>query len=231
MPAAFPSALAPRCTRRRPTTRLRKHAALGESCPQDQYAANPIVLACFARPRLSPRDARSVAIQDISPKQFARHLGEHATHKAVEVYAAHRRLQVFRDITRAGSSVAFTLADRHQHHPRSVCESLAKDALSVRAHRFEAIEPPVANQRVAILCSRERIAKQGAPIGPSDDNRISPEHSSRQGGCVGTASASKLDDALPGGLQPSAPAQRAWPGRRALRPWSGERPPCGRSLP
>lgn len=172
MPAALPSALAPRCARRRPTTRLRKRAALGESCPQDQCSANPIVLASFARPHLVPRDDRSVAIQHFRPQQLVNHLGEHAPLKVAEGYTAHCRLQVHRDLTRTRSSLPpvstprYVPPDSRAHFREAACRGRRVDRRSAKSSDTSPAPPSYPHRPPSLL----------APLQNADDSQRAGKH-------------------------------------------------------
>jgi len=122
-----------------------------------------IVLTEFARVRLFPRDGRRTAIQDCSAQAFEQHLNEHAPHRVLPGYAPFCELHVHRNWTSTRCSVV-PIDDSNRAHLRSAYEARSKEELPVLVRWFEGVEPPVADYLIAILYSREQMAKEGTPI-------------------------------------------------------------------
>lgn len=123
-----------------------------------------IVLTPFARPRLFPKEPRRNTIQDCTPEQFERRLDEEAPLKVLDGYAPFCKLHVHRNWT-STRCLTIPIRDDNRHRLRSAYEARSRDELPVLVRWFEGVEPPVANYLVAILYSREQLAREGAPIG------------------------------------------------------------------
>lgn len=122
-----------------------------------------IFLTPFARARLFPREPRRNTIRDSTPEQFERRLNDEAPFKALDGYAPFCRLHVHRNWTSTRCLTA-PVTDDNRHLLRSAYEARAKEELPVLVRWFEGLEPPVANWLVAILYSREQLAKEGSSI-------------------------------------------------------------------
>jgi hypothetical protein len=122
-----------------------------------------IVLTEFARPRLFPREPRRNTIQDITAVQFECYLNDHPPLKVVDGYAPFCKLHVHRNWTSTRClTVPVTEVNRQQL--RSAYEGRNSSELPVLVRWFEGVEPPVADYLIAILYSREQLAKEGSPI-------------------------------------------------------------------
>ena len=122
-----------------------------------------IVLTEFARPRLFPRAPRRNTIQDITAAQFERYLNEHAPYRVLDGYAPFCKLHVHRNWT-STRCLTVPITDANRHLLRSAYEARSSGELPVLVRWFEGVEPPVADYLVAILYSREQLAKEGSPI-------------------------------------------------------------------
>jgi hypothetical protein len=122
-----------------------------------------IVLTPFARTRLFPKQPRRNTIQDCTPEQFERRLNDEAPLKVLDGYAPFCKLHVHRNWT-STRCLTIPLTDENRHSLRSAYEARSSDELPVLVRWFEGVEPAVANYLVAILYSREQLAKEGAPI-------------------------------------------------------------------
>ena len=122
-----------------------------------------IVLTDFARPRLFPREPRRNTIQDITPEQFEQHLNRVAPLHDLPSYAPFCRLHVHRNWT-STRCLAVPITQDNRHLLRSDYEARAKEELPVLVRWFEGLEPPVADFLIAILYSRDQLAKEGTPI-------------------------------------------------------------------
>src|SRR6185436_6762148 len=122
-----------------------------------------IVMTEFARPRLFPREPRRNTIQDISAAQFERYLNEHEPLRVVDGYAPFCKLHVHRNWT-ATRCLTAPITDSNQHLLRSAYEARNSSELPVLVRWFEGLEPPVADYLVAILYSRDQLAREGSPI-------------------------------------------------------------------
>ncbi|MFC4727644.1 DUF3228 family protein [Coralloluteibacterium thermophilus] len=122
-----------------------------------------IVLTPFARTRLFPREPRGNAIQDCTPEDFERRLNAEAPERVLPGYAPFCRLHVHRNWT-STRCLTVPITDDNRHLLRSAYEARSREELPVLVRWFEGVEPPVARWLVAILYSREQLAKEGAPI-------------------------------------------------------------------
>lgn len=122
-----------------------------------------IVLTEFARARLFPREPRRNTIQDCTPAQFERHLNEVVPLHVLDGYAPFCKLHVHRNWT-STRCLALPITDANRHLLRSDYEARTRDELPVLVRWFEGIEPPVADYLIAILYSREQLAKEGSAI-------------------------------------------------------------------
>ncbi|WP_119717957.1 DUF3228 family protein [Cognatilysobacter tabacisoli] len=122
-----------------------------------------IVLTEFARARLFPREPRRNTIQDCTPAQFERHLNEVAPLHVLDGYAPFCKLHVHRNWT-STRCLALPITDANRALLRSDYEARTRDELPVLVRWFEGIEPPVADYLIAILYSREQLAKEGSAI-------------------------------------------------------------------
>ena len=122
-----------------------------------------IVLTEFARARLFPTEPRRNTIQDIDAADFERHLNTVAPLRVLDGYADFCKLHVHRNWT-STRCIAVPITDGNRHLLRSGYEARTPDELPVLVRWFEGVEPPVADYLVAILYSREQLAKEGSPI-------------------------------------------------------------------
>jgi hypothetical protein len=122
-----------------------------------------IVLTEFARARLFPRSKRANTIRDCTPKQFEQHLNSEAPIQVLDGYAAFCKLQVHRNWT-STPCLTVPITEQNRHLLRSAYESRSPDELPVLVRWFEGAVPPVANFLIAILYSREQLAREGTPI-------------------------------------------------------------------
>ena len=130
-----------------------------------QMSSRPtsILLTDFARPRLFPREPRGNTIQDISAAEFERYLNEHAPMKVLDGYAPFCRLHVHRNWT-STKCLSVPITDQNRRLLRSDYEARNTNELPVLVRWFEGLKPPVANDLIPILYSREQLAKEGSPI-------------------------------------------------------------------
>lgn len=122
-----------------------------------------IVLTPFAQARLFPRERRGNTIQDCTPAEFERRLDAEAPFAVLQGYAPFCRLHVHRNWT-STRCLTVPITAQNRHLLRSAYEARTKAELPVLVRWFEGVEPAVANWLVAILYSREQLAKEGAPI-------------------------------------------------------------------
>jgi hypothetical protein len=122
-----------------------------------------ILLTEFARPRLFPREPRPNAILDTTAEAFERHLNEQAPLHDLPGYAPFCRLHVHRNWT-STRCLTVPITDGNRHLLRSGYEARSREELPVLVRWFEGVESPVAQYLVAILYSREQLAKEGSPI-------------------------------------------------------------------
>lgn len=122
-----------------------------------------IVLTPFARTRLFPKEPRRNTIQDCTPEQFERRLDGEPPLKVLAGYAPFCTLHVHRNWT-STRCLTVPITEENRHRLRSAYEARSSQELPVLVRWFEGVEPPVATYLVAILYSREQLAKEGAPI-------------------------------------------------------------------
>ena len=122
-----------------------------------------IVLTDFARPRLFPRELRRNTIQDCTPEDFERRLNEEPPLAVLEGYAPFCKLHVHRNWT-STRCMTIPIDDNNRHRLRTAYEARTNGELPVLVRWFEGVEPPVANFLIAILYSREQMAKEGTHI-------------------------------------------------------------------
>ena len=122
-----------------------------------------IVLTPFARTRLFPRQPRANTIQDCTPEQFERRLNDEVPFKVLAGYAPFCRLHVHRNWT-STRCLTVSITDANRAQLRSAYEARSSEELPVLVRWFEGVDVPVANWLVAILYSREQLAKENAPI-------------------------------------------------------------------
>jgi hypothetical protein len=122
-----------------------------------------IVLTEFARPRLFPRELRGNTIQGISAAEFERYLNDHSPFRVLPGYAPFCSLHVHRNWT-ATRCLTVPITDTNRHLLRTAYEARNRDELPVLVRWFEGIQPPIANYLIAILYSREQLAREGSPI-------------------------------------------------------------------
>ncbi len=122
-----------------------------------------IFLTPFARTRLFPRQPRGNTIRDCTPEEFERYLNGHAPLRVLDGYAPFCRLHVHRNWT-STRCLTVPVTDANRHLLRSAYEARSREELPVLVRWFEGVESPVADYLVAILYSREQLAKEGSPI-------------------------------------------------------------------
>lgn len=122
-----------------------------------------IVLTPFARTRLFPRQPRGNTIRDCTPEQFERRLNDESPAKVLDGYAPFCKLHVHRNWTTT-RCLTVPITDGNRQLLRSAYEARSSEELPVLVRWFEGVEPPVAAWLIAILYSREQLAKEGAPI-------------------------------------------------------------------
>jgi len=122
-----------------------------------------IAMTEFARPRLFPREARRNAIQDISAAQFEHYLNDHPPLMVLPGYAPFCALHVHRNWT-STRCLTVPVTDANRHLLRSAYEARNSSELPVLVRWFEGVEPPVAQYLIAILYSREQLAREGSLI-------------------------------------------------------------------
>lgn len=122
-----------------------------------------IVLTEFARPRLFPRTPRRNTIQDVDADGFVRHLNDHTPLRVLDGYAPFCKLHVHRNWT-STRCLAVPITDANRSLLRSDYEARNDAELPVLVRWFEGIEPPVAEYLIAILYSREQLAKEATAI-------------------------------------------------------------------
>lgn len=122
-----------------------------------------ILMTDFARPRLFPREPRPNTIQDITASGFERYLNEHPPLKVLKGYAPFCVLHVHRNWT-STRCLTVPVTDANRHLLRSGYESRNRSELPVLARWFEGVEPPAASYLIAILYSRDQLAREGSPI-------------------------------------------------------------------
>lgn len=122
-----------------------------------------IVLTPFARTRLFPRQPRGNTILDCTPAQFERRLNDESPFAVLDGYAPFCKLHVHRNWT-STRCLTVPITDANRDRLRSAYEARSSEELPVLVRWFEGVEPPVANWLVAILYSREQLAKEGVPI-------------------------------------------------------------------
>jgi hypothetical protein len=122
-----------------------------------------IVLTPFARPRLFPKRPRPNTIQDITAAEFERYLNEHLPDRVLDGYAPFCKLHVHRNWT-STRCLTVPITEANRHRLNSAYEARSRDELPVLTRWFEGVEAPVANWLVAILYSREQLAREGEVI-------------------------------------------------------------------
>jgi hypothetical protein len=122
-----------------------------------------IALTEFARPRLFPREPRRNTIQDITAVRFERYLNDQPPLRVVDGYAPFCKLHVHRNWT-STRCLTVPVTQANQHLLRSAYEARNSSELPVLVRWFEGVEPPVADYLIAILYSRDQLAKEGSPI-------------------------------------------------------------------
>jgi Protein of unknown function (DUF3228) len=122
-----------------------------------------IVLTDFARPRLFPSEPRRNTIQDCTPEDFERRLNQDTPLVVLDGYAPFCKLHVHRNWT-STRCMTISIDEGNRHRLRTAYEARTNGELPVLVRWFEGVEPPVANFLIAILYSREQMAKEGTPI-------------------------------------------------------------------
>lgn len=122
-----------------------------------------IVLTPFARTRLFPLQPRRNTIQDVSAEQFEAHLNAVPPQAVLDGYAPFCKLHVHRNWT-STRLLAVPITSANRHLLRSAYEARSSDELPVLVRWFEGVEPPVADYLIAILYSREQLAREGTTI-------------------------------------------------------------------
>jgi hypothetical protein len=122
-----------------------------------------IILTPFARTRLFPRQPRGNTVRDCTAEEFECRLDQESPFKVLDGYAPFCKLHVHRNWTTT-RCLTVPITEGNRHLLRSAYEARSSEELPVLVRWFEGIEPPVANWLVAIVYSREQLAKEGAPI-------------------------------------------------------------------
>ncbi|MDQ3287599.1 MAG: DUF3228 family protein [Pseudomonadota bacterium] len=122
-----------------------------------------IILTEFARARLFPREPRRNTIQNCTAGEFERHLNEVAPIKVLDGYAPFCRLHVHRNWTTT-RCLAVPITDANRPLLRSDYDARTPDELPVLVRWFEGVDPPVAEYLIAILYSRDQLAKEGTDV-------------------------------------------------------------------
>jgi hypothetical protein len=122
-----------------------------------------ITMTDFARARLFPTPRRPNAIQDVTPAQFEQTLNENAPFAVLPGYAPFCELHVHRNWT-STRCLTVPITDGNRHLLRSAYEARTRGELPVLVRWFEGVEPPVAKYLIAILYSREQLARERTPI-------------------------------------------------------------------
>jgi hypothetical protein len=122
-----------------------------------------IVMTEFARSRLFPRQPRRNTIQDCTPAQFVQHLEDTPPVAVLDGYAPFCKLHVHRNWT-STRCLTVPITAQNLHLLRSDYEARSTDELPVLVRWFEGVVPAVAAYLIAILYSREQLAKEGTPI-------------------------------------------------------------------
>jgi hypothetical protein len=125
-----------------------------------------IVLTEFARSRLFRANRRNT-IQDISADEFERHLDSVPPLRVLDGYVPFCKLHVHRNWT-STRCLTMPVTEANRHLLRSDYEARTPEELPVLVRWFEGVEPPVANYLIAILYSRDQLAKEGTDIGAAD---------------------------------------------------------------
>ncbi len=125
--------------------------------------AMSIVLTEFACPRLFPTEPRRNTVQDCTPDAFVRRLNDETPVAVLDGYAPFCKLHVHRNWT-STRCMTIPIDDENRRFLRSAYEARTTDELPVLVRWFEGVEPPVADYLIAILYSREQMAKEGTPI-------------------------------------------------------------------
>jgi hypothetical protein len=122
-----------------------------------------IILTPFARTRLFPRQPRGNTVRDCTAEEFECRLDQESPFKVLDGYAPFCKLHVHRNWTSTRClTVPITAANRHLL--RSDYEARNSSELPVLVRWFDGVAPPVADYLIAILYSRDQLAKESAPI-------------------------------------------------------------------
>jgi uncharacterized protein DUF3228 len=122
-----------------------------------------IVLTPFARSRLFPREPRANTIRDCTPEEFQRRIDEEAPSRVLDGYAPFCKLHVHRNWT-STRCLTLPVTDANRDRLRSAYEARTREELPVLVRWLEGVEPPIANWLIAILYSREQLAREGSRI-------------------------------------------------------------------
>lgn len=122
-----------------------------------------IRLTRFARTRLFPNPSRINAIQGVTPEAFEAHLNAEPPLKVLDGYAPFCKLHVHRNWTQT-RCLTVPVTDDNRHLLRSAYEARTREELPVLVRWFENVVPPVADYLIAILYSREQMAREGDAI-------------------------------------------------------------------
>jgi hypothetical protein len=142
---------------------LREPDHVSRQAQQIRDTGMSIMLTEFARARLFPHQSRRNTIRDCTPEEFERRLGDEPPLEVLDGYAPFCKLHVHCNWT-STRCIAVPITDANRHLLHSAYEARTAAELPVLVRWFEGVEPPVAKYLVAILCSREQLAREGAPI-------------------------------------------------------------------
>nr|WP_221281894.1 DUF3228 family protein [Chiayiivirga flava] len=120
----------------------------------------------FARARLFPVQPRRNTIQDVSAEEFETHLNTVTPQAVLDGYAPFCKLHVHRNWT-STRLLAMPITAANRHLLRSAYEARTADELPMLVRWFEGVDPPVADYLIAILYSREQLAREGTAIDAS----------------------------------------------------------------
>lgn len=122
-----------------------------------------IAMTAFARARLFPKTPRANTIQDTSAEGFVEHLNRHAPARVLPGYAPFCQLHVHRNWT-GTRCLTVPITDDNRHLLRTGYEARSRDELPVLTRWFEGLLAPRAEWLIAILYSREQLAREGTAI-------------------------------------------------------------------
>ncbi|MBB87173.1 MAG: hypothetical protein CMP06_07735 [Xanthomonadales bacterium] len=122
-----------------------------------------IVLSRFARKRLFPKQGRTDKLQGTDAERFTAHVNAVAPVAKLPGYAPFCQLWVYENWT-STRVMAVPITEHNRHLLRSAYEARTAKELPVLTRWFEGVDPPRARYLIAILYSREQMAKEGDAI-------------------------------------------------------------------